>query len=81
MQLLATRAVQGGPLVLASFSGGPLALLRIMHPELMTVVKLTCPNLVHTIHMYNNNTTPVFPKGVGKTHETIFMFLGYFQQF
>lgn len=39
MQLLATRAVQGGPLVLASFSGGPLALLRIMHPELMTVVK------------------------------------------
>ncbi|XP_073949415.1 WD repeat-containing and planar cell polarity effector protein fritz [Choristoneura fumiferana] len=36
MQLLATRAVQGGPLVLASFTGGPLALLRILHPELMT---------------------------------------------
>ncbi|XP_061703964.1 WD repeat-containing and planar cell polarity effector protein fritz isoform X1 [Cydia pomonella] len=36
MHLLATRSERGGPLVLASFSGGPLALIRVSHPELMT---------------------------------------------
>ncbi|XP_049868559.1 WD repeat-containing and planar cell polarity effector protein fritz isoform X4 [Pectinophora gossypiella] len=36
LQILATKPSRGGPLVLASFSGGPLTLLRIMHPRLLT---------------------------------------------
>ncbi|XP_063621776.1 uncharacterized protein LOC134793990 isoform X2 [Cydia splendana] len=36
MHLLGTRSERGGPLVLASFSGGPLALIRVSHPELTT---------------------------------------------
>ncbi|XP_028174973.1 WD repeat-containing and planar cell polarity effector protein fritz isoform X1 [Ostrinia furnacalis] len=35
-QILATREAKGGPLVLVSFSGGPLALLHITHPRLLT---------------------------------------------
>ncbi|KAL0880755.1 hypothetical protein ABMA27_001962 [Loxostege sticticalis] len=35
-QILATREAKGGPLVLVSFTGGPLALLHITHPRLLT---------------------------------------------
>ncbi|KAI5638886.1 WD repeat-containing and planar cell polarity effector protein fritz domain-containing protein [Phthorimaea operculella] len=36
LQMLATTSVKGGCLVLVSFSGGPLALLRVMHPKILT---------------------------------------------
>ncbi|XP_068632504.1 WD repeat-containing and planar cell polarity effector protein fritz [Battus philenor] len=36
MQILETREMKGGPLMLALFSGGPLTLLRIKHPRLLT---------------------------------------------
>ncbi|CAH0581223.1 unnamed protein product [Chrysodeixis includens] len=35
MQLLATKSSKGGPIILTSFSGGPLALLHITHPRLL----------------------------------------------
>ncbi|CAG4971772.1 unnamed protein product [Parnassius apollo] len=36
MQILATRDMKGGPFILALFSGGPLTLLHITHPRLLT---------------------------------------------
>ncbi|KAJ8730867.1 hypothetical protein PYW08_002280 [Mythimna loreyi] len=36
MQLLSTKSGQGGPIILATFSGGPLMLLHITHPRLLT---------------------------------------------
>ncbi|KAM3964286.1 WD repeat-containing and planar cell polarity effector protein fritz [Aphomia sociella] len=36
MQILATYNATGGPFILATFSGGPLTLLRIIHPRLLT---------------------------------------------
>nr|XP_021183634.2 WD repeat-containing and planar cell polarity effector protein fritz homolog [Helicoverpa armigera] len=36
MQLLATRSAKAGPVILACFSGGPLTLLHITHPRLLT---------------------------------------------
>ncbi|KAL4715559.1 hypothetical protein ACJJTC_009185 [Scirpophaga incertulas] len=36
MQIMTSRRAKGGPLLLVSFSGGPLALLHISHPRLLT---------------------------------------------
>ncbi|KAH9635580.1 hypothetical protein HF086_003194 [Spodoptera exigua] len=36
MQLLASRSAKAGPILLANFSGGPLTLLHISHPKLLT---------------------------------------------
>ncbi|CAH2076261.1 unnamed protein product, partial [Iphiclides podalirius] len=36
MQMLATRGMRCGPVILAMFSGGPLTLLHITHPRLIT---------------------------------------------
>lgn len=36
MQLLDSRPAKGGPILLANFSGGPLTLLHITHPKLLT---------------------------------------------
>ncbi|KAJ2942567.1 hypothetical protein O0L34_g2035 [Tuta absoluta] len=36
LQLLATTSIRGGCLVLVSFSGGPLALLRVLHSKILT---------------------------------------------
>lgn len=37
MQILCTQRTKGGPVILTSFTGGPLTLLRITHPRLLTV--------------------------------------------
>ncbi|OWR48275.1 WD repeat-containing protein C2orf86, partial [Danaus plexippus plexippus] len=36
VQILATHGMKGGPLILASFNGGPLTILRITHARLIT---------------------------------------------
>ncbi|XP_041988271.1 WD repeat-containing and planar cell polarity effector protein fritz homolog [Aricia agestis] len=36
VQILATHSARGGPLLLATFTGGPLFLMKISHPRLVT---------------------------------------------
>lgn len=49
MQVLACSSAKNGPMLLLTFSGGPLALLHITHPKLITVMYI----MLNTNCMYN----------------------------